>query len=132
MKAGWSLGWVSAIDCEGRTIWIVDAHRDGKRFVVGADKKLTAFVELERATTANDRYIEISATNSELGQLLVRVTSPKNVEAQRWLSGFHDKLLAAMGRFNTQITAYTGTASLPPNELDIDLSKRLVYLIVEP
>jgi hypothetical protein len=31
-KAGWSLGWVSAIDCEGRTIWIVDAHRDdGKR-----------------------------------------------------------------------------------------------------
>jgi hypothetical protein len=34
-KAGWSLGWVSAIDLEGRTIWIVDAHRDdGKRFVV--------------------------------------------------------------------------------------------------
>ena len=26
-KAGWSLGWVSAIDSEGRTIWIVDAHR---------------------------------------------------------------------------------------------------------
>jgi hypothetical protein len=25
-KAGWSLGWVSAVDCEGRTIWIVDAH----------------------------------------------------------------------------------------------------------
>jgi hypothetical protein len=34
-KAGWSLGWVSALDCEGRTIWIVDAHRDDrKRFVV--------------------------------------------------------------------------------------------------
>jgi hypothetical protein len=32
-KAGWSLGYVSAIDSEGRTIWIVDAHRgDGKRF----------------------------------------------------------------------------------------------------
>ena len=27
-KAGWSLGWVSAIDSEGRTLWIVDAHRD--------------------------------------------------------------------------------------------------------
>ncbi len=26
-KAGWSWGWVSAIDLEGRTIWIVDAHR---------------------------------------------------------------------------------------------------------
>jgi len=27
------LGWVSALDLEGRTIWIVDAHRDGKRLV---------------------------------------------------------------------------------------------------
>ena len=49
-KAGWSLGWVSAIDREGRTIWIADAHRgDGKRFVVRADEKLTAFMELESA-----------------------------------------------------------------------------------
>jgi hypothetical protein len=49
-KAGWSLGWVSAIDSEGRTLWIVDVHRDdGKRFVVRADEKLTAFLELERA-----------------------------------------------------------------------------------
>jgi hypothetical protein len=48
-KAGWSLGWVSAIDSEERTIWIVDAHcDDGKRFVVHADEKLRAFVELER------------------------------------------------------------------------------------
>jgi hypothetical protein len=38
------LGWVSAVDSNGRTIWIVDAHRDdGKRFVVPADEKLTAF-----------------------------------------------------------------------------------------
>ena len=36
-KAGWSLGWVSAIDSNGQTIWIVDAHLDnGKRFVVRA------------------------------------------------------------------------------------------------
>ena len=48
-KAGWSLGWVSSIDSQGRTIWIADAHRDGQRFVVRADEKLTAFVELERA-----------------------------------------------------------------------------------
>jgi hypothetical protein len=33
-KAGWSWGCVSAIDSNGRTIWIVDAHRDGKRFIV--------------------------------------------------------------------------------------------------
>jgi hypothetical protein len=49
-KAGWSLGYVSAIDSNGRTIWIADAHRDdGKRLVVRADEKLTAFVELESA-----------------------------------------------------------------------------------
>jgi hypothetical protein len=42
--------WVSALDCEGRTIWIVDAHRgDGKRFAMRADEKLTAFLELEAA-----------------------------------------------------------------------------------
>ena len=50
-KAGWSWGCVSAVDLEGRTIWIVDAHRDdGKRYVVRADEKLTAFLELESAT----------------------------------------------------------------------------------
>jgi hypothetical protein len=43
------LGWVSAVDSAGRTVWIIDAHRDGKRFVVRADEKLTAFLELERA-----------------------------------------------------------------------------------
>ena len=48
-KGGWSLGWVSALDLEGRTIWIVDAHGYGKGFVVRADEILTAFVELERA-----------------------------------------------------------------------------------
>jgi hypothetical protein len=52
-KAGWSVGCVSAIDPNGRTIWIADAHRgDGKRFVVRTDKKLTAFVELELAIRA--------------------------------------------------------------------------------
>ena len=48
-KVGWSYGYVSALDLEGRTIWIVDAHGYGKRFIVRADEKLTAFVELERA-----------------------------------------------------------------------------------
>jgi hypothetical protein len=49
-KAGRSWGYVSAIDSEGRTIWIVDAHRDnGKRLVARAEEKLTAFLELESA-----------------------------------------------------------------------------------
>ena len=52
-KRGWSWGDVSAIDSDGRTIWIADSHRgDGKRFVVRADEKLTAFVELEAAIRA--------------------------------------------------------------------------------
>jgi hypothetical protein len=52
-KAGWSWGCVSAVDSNGRTIWIADAHRDnGKRYVVHADEKLTAFVELESAIRA--------------------------------------------------------------------------------
>ena len=52
-KAGWSWGCVSAINSNGRTIWIADAHRDdGKRFVVRAEEKLTAFLELESAIRA--------------------------------------------------------------------------------
>jgi hypothetical protein len=49
-KGGWSWGCVSAVDSNGRTIFVADAHRDdGKHFVVRADEKLTAFVELEFA-----------------------------------------------------------------------------------
>jgi hypothetical protein len=57
-KAGWSLGWVSAIDSRRRTIWIVDAHRgDGRRFIVHADELLTAFVELEREVLTVTFYL---------------------------------------------------------------------------
>jgi len=38
------------VDSNGRTIFVADAHRDDrKRFVVQANEKLTAFVELESA-----------------------------------------------------------------------------------
>jgi hypothetical protein len=47
-KAGWSWGCVSAVDLNGRTIFMADAHRgDGQRFIVRADAKVTAFLELE-------------------------------------------------------------------------------------
>src|SRR5882724_12825067 len=37
-KRGWSLGYVSAVDSAGRTIWIAEAHRGyRKRFIVRAD-----------------------------------------------------------------------------------------------
>jgi hypothetical protein len=51
-KAGWSWGRVSAVDSRGRTIFAVDAHRGGQRFIVRAEEKLTAFVELESAICA--------------------------------------------------------------------------------
>jgi len=38
-------------------MWITDAHRDGKRFVVHADEKVTAFSELEAAIS---NYGELS------------------------------------------------------------------------
>ena len=45
-KAGFTCGCVSAIDSNGRTIWIADAHGYGKRFIVRADEILTAFVSV--------------------------------------------------------------------------------------
>jgi hypothetical protein len=56
-KAGWSWGCIAAIDSNGRTIWIADAHRDdGKRFVGRADEKLTAFMEVESAIRACNKF----------------------------------------------------------------------------
>jgi hypothetical protein len=53
---------VSAIDSEGRTIWIADAHRgDGQRFIVQADEKLTALIELESATRLASAKSALSA-----------------------------------------------------------------------
>ena len=47
-KRGRTWGCVSAVDSHGRTVFVAGAHRDaGKRFVVRADEKLTAFVELQ-------------------------------------------------------------------------------------
>ena len=51
-------GCISAVDSRGRTTFVADAHReDGKRFVVRADEKLTAFVELELAIHAASGHV---------------------------------------------------------------------------
>jgi hypothetical protein len=56
-KAGWSWGCVLTVDSNGQTIFVVDAHRDnGKRFIVTADKKLKAFLELQRVTRESFRF----------------------------------------------------------------------------
>jgi hypothetical protein len=56
-KTGWSWGCASGVDSEGRRIWIVDAHRDGKHFIVRSDEMLTAFVELQMAIHAGRRIV---------------------------------------------------------------------------
>ena len=49
-ESGWSWGCVATVDSAGRIIWIADAYcDDGTRFVIHADEKLTAFIELEAA-----------------------------------------------------------------------------------
>jgi hypothetical protein len=46
-----------SVGSQGRTIWIVDAHRGGKRFIVRADEKLTAFRELESSIRARSELV---------------------------------------------------------------------------
>ena len=65
-KAGVSWGYVSAIDSQGRTLWIADAHRDGKRFIVRADEKMTAFPELERAIHEDENSAELFGISHSL------------------------------------------------------------------
>jgi hypothetical protein len=47
------LGWVSAIDSKGRTIWIVDAHGYGKRLIVRANEN----VDSVRTTAKGDTRV---------------------------------------------------------------------------
>jgi hypothetical protein len=37
-KAGWTWGCTSRVDSNGRTVFVADAQRDGKRFVLRADE----------------------------------------------------------------------------------------------
>ena len=73
-KAGWSLGWVSALDAQGRTIWIADAHRDdGKRFVVRADEKVNAFLELESVICgAGNRLLSVWSGDAGISRWPIR------------------------------------------------------------
>jgi len=42
------------VDDDGEQIWIEDAHRDGKHFVVRRQRKISAFLELESAIRATN------------------------------------------------------------------------------
>jgi len=72
------------VDSKGRTIFVADAHRgDGKRFVVHADEKLTAFLELESASGVPRARETCTGTDPSLARYLRGVAKiehrrPKN------------------------------------------------------
>jgi hypothetical protein len=81
-KAGWSWGWISAVDCNGRTIFVAHAHRDdGKRFVARSDEKLMAFVELE-ALVRNE-----TCKAGKLGQPLLPLREMRQASGQARIAG---------------------------------------------
>jgi len=50
-EADFSWGCSSEIDSTGRELYTTDAYsRDGRRFIVLSDDRLSAFMELEQAT----------------------------------------------------------------------------------
>jgi len=46
-KSGWTWGYTSLTDSAGQMLFNIDAHCDGKRYIVRTDELLTAFLELE-------------------------------------------------------------------------------------
>ena len=101
----------------------------------GTQHKLEMFVFswVNSAGSGTNRrwLIEISARSADLGQLLFRIETTGASEDRVALSAFHDKLLAALASsLDTQITAYTSGDALPPNLVEVDLKRNLVYLIV--
>jgi len=85
------LGWVSAIDSQGRTIWIADAHRgDNQRFIVSAEYGLLiAFEELTPWETSDGLTRTRSATagESERGSRIKFASHRKNLASKRPVVG---------------------------------------------
>jgi hypothetical protein len=91
-KRGWSLGYVSAIDSNGRTIFVVDAHRgDGKRFVVRANKKLDRIIGLEFLRSQNPfdtvelRVLVLGGMPSGSGQRIVDTNPHRRLRKKTFL-----------------------------------------------
>ena len=65
--AGWSWGYCSAVTRDGWR-WIVDAHREGHRYIVHSDELLSTFLALEsamiRRVTAGQPFTTFSRSRS--------------------------------------------------------------------
>ena len=58
--SGWTWGCSSNIDSADRVLFTADAHgHNGKRFIVNADEKMTAFLELKSPVAKRDGLIPI-------------------------------------------------------------------------
>ena len=91
-KAGFSWGYVSASDSNGRTIWIADVHRgDGERFVVGADELLTA-LELRSmsapgpAGSHRHKALPRRPPNAHLSAPALHLPTPRATGRVEWLA----------------------------------------------
>jgi hypothetical protein len=51
------VGYCSAVTRDGWR-WIVDAHREGRRYIVHSDELLSAFLELEATLLPGEQQIE--------------------------------------------------------------------------
>jgi hypothetical protein len=60
---------VSALDVQGRTIRIADAHGNGKHLIARADETPTAFVELQKDDTRVRGEFDLAITASPSCQL---------------------------------------------------------------
>ena len=68
-KAGWSLGYVSAIDSNGRTFWIADAHRgDGKR-CLKKERERNAHSPAPFMKTNNNFFVSYSSPEAAHGPI---------------------------------------------------------------
>jgi hypothetical protein len=68
------------MDREGRTMFVADAHKnDGRRFVVHAEEKITAMLELERAVCIHllSQQIKTCVHNEAPGVLALCGHNPK-------------------------------------------------------
>jgi hypothetical protein len=74
-KAGWSWGCVSAINANGQTIFVADAHPDDGRRVV---RLLAAFLELEAV---------IRAESDSLRRIASQQPGAASVKSEKRVSG---------------------------------------------
>jgi hypothetical protein len=72
------------VDSNGRTIWIADAHRDEKRYLVRADEMLSAFMELELQQMRSWILLAVTAVTLWFGAALAQQPSPQKAGLKRF------------------------------------------------